>query len=255
LGLFVISGLWGSVGQVSAGDTGVVTSFGAVQKGDLKSEGLYFVTPWIQKVHIMDTKPYKLTIEKESAFTSDRQDVTFDLALIVQVDPSTADKTYDQYRDSIVDTLITPKVLEAAKTITAKFTAKEQITRRGEVQSEMLAYIQRETLGKGVIIPAGALSITNFEYNSDYQASIEATAVSQQNAVKAQNDLIVARITAQEAVVKAQGEAAAQGALARSISQKSLGYKFLDKWDGRLPAVMGSSGNLLDVSNLIGKQD
>jgi regulator of protease activity HflC (stomatin/prohibitin superfamily) len=252
--LFVIvPGFWGSVGTIAAGETGVVTRFGAVQQGDLKGEGLYFVTPFIEKVNVMDTKPYKLEINKESAVTSDRQDVTFNIALIVQVDPKTADHTYDQYRDAIVDTVITPKVLEAAKTVTARYSAAEQVQRRGVVQSDMLSYIQHETQGKGVIIGPGALSITNFEYNPDYQAAIEATAVSQQNAVKARADLAVAKVEAESAVAKAEGEARAQQALARTISDKSLGYKFLEKWDGKLPTVMGgSAGNILNLANMAG---
>jgi regulator of protease activity HflC (stomatin/prohibitin superfamily) len=249
---FIVPGFWGSIGTVQAGDTGVVTQFGAVKTGDLKREGLYVVTPFIQKVHVMDTKPHKLELKGQDAVTSDRQEVKFDMALIVQVDPATADHTYDQYRDAVVDTLVIPKVLEAAKTVTARFTAAEQVQRRGVVQSEMLAYIQHETAGKGVVVPPGALSLTNFEYNQDYQAAIEASAVSQQLAVKARNDLAIAKIDADTAYAKASGQARAQQALSTGITQKSLGYTFLQKWDGHLPSVMGSGTNILDLKSIMG---
>lgn len=252
--LFVgIPALWGSAGQIPAGDTGVVTTFGAVEKGNLKSEGLYFVTPFIQKVHIMDTKPHKVDFNDENAVTSDRQQVTFNLSLIVQTDPKTADMTYDQYRDGVVDTIVTPKVLEAAKTITARYDAATQVRNRGLVQSEMLAYIQHETAGKGLIIGPGALSLTNFAYNKEYQDAIEQTAVSQQNLTKAEADLKVNKIQAEQKVAAARGEAQSQALLARTLTASSLQYEFYKHWDGHLPTVVGGGNSILDVSKLIGK--
>ncbi|HEY0798932.1 MAG TPA: prohibitin family protein, partial [Candidatus Baltobacteraceae bacterium] len=251
-GLVLLTGLWGSVGQVAAGDTGVVTSFGAVKKGDLKPEGLYFVVPFVEKVHVMDTKPHKLEIDDDSAVTSDRQEVKISLALLVQVDPATADRTYDQYRDDLVDQVVMPKVLEAVKTITARYDAATQVRQRGLVQAEMLSYIQHETLGKGVIIPPGALSVTNFAYNQDYQDAIEQTAVSQQNLVKAEADLRVNKIEAEQKVATARGEAESQALLSRTLTPASLQFEFYKHWDGKRPLVMGGGGNILDVSKLVG---
>jgi regulator of protease activity HflC (stomatin/prohibitin superfamily) len=56
----VLHGFWGSFGTIQSGDTGVVTQWGAVQYGDLKTEGLYMVTPFVQKVHEMNTRPNKV---------------------------------------------------------------------------------------------------------------------------------------------------------------------------------------------------
>ncbi len=249
----VVPAIWGSAGQIPAGDTGVVTTFGAVDKGNLKGEGLYFVTPFVQKVHVMDTKPHKVDFNDESAVTSDRQQVTFNLSLVVQTDPHTADITYDQYRDGVVDTIVTPKVLEAAKTITARYDAATQVRNRGLVQTEMLAYIQHETAGKGLIIGPGALSLTNFAYNKAYQDAIEQTAVSQQNLTKAEADLKVNKIEAEQKVAAARGEAESQSLLARTLTPSSLQYEFYKHWDGHLPTVVGSGNAILDMSKLIGK--
>ncbi|MBD5635559.1 MAG: prohibitin family protein, partial [Candidatus Eremiobacteraeota bacterium] len=208
--LFVLFPLFDSFGIVPAGDTGVVTQFGGVVPGDLKREGLYFVVPGIQAVHVMDTKPHKIELNDAEAVTSDRQEVHTSVTLLVQVDPATADRTYDQYRDTLVDQVVMPKFQEAVKTITAKYDAATQVRNRGAVQAEMLGYVAHELANKGVIIGPGALSIINFTYNRSYQDAIEQTAVSQQNLVKAQAQLNVNTIEAQQRVVTARGEAQAQ---------------------------------------------
>ncbi len=241
-----------SLGIVAAGDTGVVTQFGGVVMRDLKREGLYVVPPGIQQVHVLDTKPHKVELEHTEAVTSDRQEVHTSVALIVQVDPATADQTYREYRDSIVDQVVMPKFQEAVKTVTAKYDAQTQVRNRGLVQAEMLAYVQHELAGKGVIVGPGALSIIDFSYNRDYQDAIEQTAVAQQNLVKAEAQLKVNQIEAQQKVATARGEAQAQGLLARSINANSLQYEFYKHWDGKLPTVVGSGGGtMLDVGSLM----
>lgn len=248
LGLIVA---FSSCGEVQAGDTGVVTEFGGVQMGELKSEGLYTIIPFIQKVHQLDTKPHKIELQDEEAVTADRQEVKTSVTLIVQVDPAHADSTYREYRDGLVDSVVMPKFQEAVKTVTAKYDAKTQVVQRGMVQAEMLAYVQHELQNKGVIIGPGALSIINFSYNADYQSAIEATQVSQQNLLKADADLKVARIKAQQRVAEAKGQADSQALLARTITPTTLQNAFLDKWDGHLPTVMGSGQNIMDVSSLL----
>ena len=241
-----------SFGIVSAGDTGVVTQFGGVLLGDLKHEGLYTVIPGVQQVHVVDTKPHKIELENSEAVTSDRQEVHISVALLVQIDPATVDQTYRNYRDTIVDQVVMPKFQEAVKTVTARYDAKTQVQNRALVQSEMLAYVQHELAGKGVIIGPGALSVINFAYNDDYQHAIEETAVAQQNLVKAEAQLKVNQIEAEQKVATAHGEAESQALLAHTINANSLQYEFYKHWDGHLPAVVGSnSGNILDVSSFL----
>jgi regulator of protease activity HflC (stomatin/prohibitin superfamily) len=242
-----------SFGIVPAGDTGVVTQFGAVQMGNLKHEGLFMVAPGIQAVHVLDTKPHKIELNDAEAVTSDRQEVHTSVALLVQIDPSAADKTYDQYRDTIVDQVVMPKFQESVKAITAKYDAAFQVKNRGAVQTEMLAYIQHELANKGVIIGPGALSIINFSYNPSYQQAIEETAVAQQNLTKANAQLKVAQIEAEQRVATARGEAESQALLARTLTPTSLQFEFYKHWDGKLPTVVGSGANILDVSSLLSK--
>ncbi len=132
------------------------------------------------------------------------------------------------------------------------YVAKTQVQNRALVQIEMLRYVQHEPAGRGVIIGPGALSIINFSYNDDYQHAIEQTAVAQQNLVKAEAELKVNQIEADQKIATARGEAQSQALLARTINANSLQYEFYKHWDGHLPTVVGSNaGNILDISSLM----
>lgn len=254
IGLFALITFFSSFGEVPAGDTGVVTSFSAVQFGEAKHEGLYSIIPFVQKVHLVDTKPHKISLDNEEAVTADRQEVKTSIALTVQVDPAQAEKTYQQYRDTVVDQVVMPKFQEAVKTVTAKYDAKTQVVQRGMVQSEMLTYVQHELQGKGVIIGPGALSIINFAYNDDYQKAIEDTQVAQQHLLQSKAELQVSLIEAQKKIAEANGESQSQKLLAKTITPESLQYQFLKTWNGHLPTVMSSGQNIMDISSLLGKK-
>jgi prohibitin 2 len=250
---FVFDGLVRSFGIVAAGNVGVVTRFGGVEEGRILHEGLYMVVPIVEDVHQVDTKPHLIALDDTPAVTRDRQLVRTSVRCLVQVDPAVADQTYRFYRDTIVDQLVQPKFQEAVKTVTARYDARTQVQNRGLVQSDMLSYVQHEVDHKGVLIGPGALSVTNFQYDPEYQKAIEDTQVSQQNRIKAQNDLAVATIEAQQKVATARGEADSQALLARTLTPKSLQFEFYKHWDGKLPSVMGSGTNILDIGQLGGK--
>jgi regulator of protease activity HflC (stomatin/prohibitin superfamily) len=186
--------------------------------------------------------------------TKDRQTVTLDASLIVQVDPSQADKTYHEYRDSVVDTLIVPRVLQALKAVTVRYNAADQVLQRDAVQQAMLAEIQHVTVGTGVLVGANALNITNFKYADAYQETLEATAVAQQKRVQAQAELQVAQTQALTKVATARGDADATALSARTVTPKTIQLEWIKKWDGKMPAVMGSGTALLDLNKMLASQ-
>jgi len=116
----------------------------------------------------------------------------------------------------------------------------------------MYNFMQRDLAGKGVVLQPAGLQIVNFQYNKDYQDAIEQTAVSQQNRIKAENQLAVAKVEAQTKVATARGEADSQALLARTLTDKTLANRWLDKWDGHLSTVSGGNGaNIIDISKLL----
>ena len=147
--------------------------------------------------------------------------------------------------------VVLPRLEYSVKTVTARFTAVEQIQRRPDVDSQMLAFATGRLKGTGAYITENGLQLRNFKYMDEYQKSIENTQVAQQNLAEAQNTLKVKNLEADQAIATARGQADAQKLLAKTLSKTSLQYEFIKKWDGTLPKVMSSGSNIMDVSSLM----
>ena len=252
--LFVVWTAGDSFGIVPAGETGVRTLFGGKVLPDIVSEGLYMVPVGIQQVHVLDTKPHKLQLDAVEAVTSDRQKVHTTVALIVQIDPAQAPVVYRSYRnvDNVDNQVVIPKFQEAVRTITARYSAPDQIRLRPALRDEMVRFMQSELKDTGIVVHSNSLAIINFAYDPGYQDAIEATQIAQQNLIKSQNELKVAQIDAQKAVAHAQGDAQAARLIAQANNGTSLQKLAIDKWDGHMPQVISGTGSglLYNLSTL-----
>ena len=85
-----------------------------------------------------------------------------------------------------------------------------------------------------------------------------------QAALKAENEVKEAEANAKIAVAKAKGNADAMKikadaeayynrTIAASLTQMVVMEDFIERWNGELPKIMGSNGNILDVKSLMGK--
>jgi regulator of protease activity HflC (stomatin/prohibitin superfamily) len=247
-----------SLGVVPAGETGVKTLFGGKVLADTVSEGLYVVPVGIVQVRIMDTKPHKLQLDDAEAVTSDRQKVHTTVALIVQIDPAAAPSVYRSYRsvDNVDTQVVLPKFQEAVKTITARYTAPDQIRLRPQIRDEMVRFMQSELRDTGIIVHSNSLAIINFSYDPAYQEAIEATQVAQQNLIKSENELKVSQIEAQKVVAKAQGDAQAARLIASANNATSIEKSLIEKWDGHMPEVVSGSGSglIYSLATMAGKE-
>ena len=53
--------------------------------------------------------------------------------------------------------------------------------------------------------------------------------------------------------IKADAEAYYNRTIAASLSPMIIQEDFIEKWDGKVPVIMGGSGQILDVSKVLGK--
>ena len=203
-----------SIGQVEAGTRGVVLRFGAVT-GRVLDEGLYFVTPFVNTVAIMDVKIQK-HVSSARAASADLQDVSTEVTVNYRLDSAQVDSVYRDVRLAYVATLLTPAVEESIKSVTAEFQAEELITRRADVRDDIEATLKERVSGFGISIEA--VSITDFQFSSIFSQSIEAKVVAVQSALEAENKLLEVEIEAKQVEARAKGEADA--AIAAAIGEK-----------------------------------
>jgi len=236
---------------VRPGTVGVVTDLGAVQEHILP-EGPHMITPVRSSVVSLDVRVQKIE-DQASASSKDLQIVTSTVALDYFLDKAYANPVFQELGLGYPNTISGPAIQESVKSSTAQFTAEELITRRPEVKESIYTNI-KERLSRYHLIVTD-FWIIDFKFSPEFNRAIEDKQVAEQQALRAHNDLQRIRTEAEQARVKADGEANAQLALARAESEAQrllrgnltsdlLQLRAIQRWDGMLPRVWAGPGTV-----------
>ena len=234
---------------VDAGHSGVVLTFGEVSPVVL-GEGLHVKIPFIQQVIQIDNRVLKAEVDCSSA-SKDLQTVSSTIALNYRVRNEASAKIYKEVGPSYESVIINPAIQECVKAVTAKYTAEQLITDRQIISDQMKELLNEKISGYGLELQI--FNIISFEFTAEYNAAIEAKQTAQQNALKAEQDLQRIKVEAEQTVAKAEAEAEAYRLKSEQITPQMIAMEYIDKWDGKLPAVAGgdSSSMLIDISDII----
>ena len=249
IGLMVLNS---TMVTIAAGHRGVLTQFG--KPVGVFDEGLSFKIPIIQGVIVMSVQTLKYEAQAGAA-SKDMQDVSTAVALNYHLDGS---KVTDLYRtigtnDIIESTILQPAIQESVKASTAQYNAEELITERPIVKLTIEESLRNRLSEKGIIVET--LSLTDFKFSPEFTQAIEQKQVAQQNAQKAENDLLRISVEARQQVAQAQGIANAtltkataeaqaieiQGKALRE-NQQVVTLRTVEKWNGILPTVFSGNG-------------
>lgn len=249
--VIVVILLFGSMYTISAGERGVLLTFGKPNLNAM-GEGLHFKIPMIQTIIKMDVKVLKYDTKASSA-SQDLQIVSTEVTLNYHINPGTVPEIYRKIGVGYQDKIIQPAVQEVVKAVTAQFTAEQLITQRPMVKEKIDLALQERLLKSDIIVDT--ISITNFDFSESFNQAIEAKVTAEQNALAAKNKLEQVKYEAQQAVTQAQGQAEAQTLLAKSVTKESIEFQRLqiqkvaiDKWNGILPQVTGGAIPFISIS-------
>jgi prohibitin 2 len=186
-----------------------------------------------------------------AAASRDLQVVTSVIAVNYHLDGQHATDVYQQVGMKYDEIVVDPAVQNTFKSVTARFTAEELITKRQEVSATAEKELAEQMLNYHVIIEN--FNIVNFDFSPEYNAAIEAKQVAQQQVETAKQLLAKTQIEAQTAVAKAKGEADAQAALrdAGALTPEYLQYLFLQQWNGILPQVVSGASPVFNVESYL----
>ena len=254
---------------ITAGHTGVVSTFGKVSENVLQ-EGFHLKAPW-QSVTKMDNRIVKLEVSTE-AFSSDLQTVNVNVAVNYRVDTSKSYSIVKNVGTNYEDVLITPAVNEVMKSIMAQYTAEQSITNRNMISTALLDELNEKLSDSGITV--SDINIIDFDFSDVYVAAIEAKQVAEQEKLRAkieQDQLTmekeaeasrrvidaeaaaeVARIEAEAAAYAGEKEAVANEKIAASLTAPLIEYYKAQRWDGKLPAVSGAEGTIIRMDALPG---
>lgn len=247
--LFLIITLCSSFKTVPTGYVGVKTQFGKVQ-GDMLNEGINFKVPYIEKIVLIDCRTKKVEVNNGAA-SKDLQDVNLKIVVNYSVNKDYANKLYQSVGVDYEAVVVSPAILESIKSVAAKYTAEELITKRQEVSGLMFETLSVRLKDRGFTIVD--LSITDLNFSDAYNQAIEQKQVAQQNAQKAQYELEQAKVENERKIENAKAEAEVMKLQNQEITDKTLKLKELEikdalikKWDGKYPTTMlGDSSSVL----------
>ncbi len=235
---------------VPAGHTGVQVRLGSVSDQVLP-EGMHFVMPFVTQVVNMDNRVLKSEAQSTSA-SKDLQNVSSTIAVNYRLQSDSAASVYQNIGRNYEEVIIQPAILESVKAVTAQFTAEELVTERQKVSDLMKENLSEKISPYGIIVEL--FNIISFDFSEEFNAAIEAKQTAQQNALKAEQDLRRVEIEAQQEIEKAKAEAESYRLKNQEITENTLKMAWIEKWDGKLPAVSGGEGMMFDLSGLTGSE-
>ncbi len=146
--------------------------------------------------------------------------------------------------------IIDPAVQEAVKAITARYSAEELITKRPQVRNDIKDMLKGRLIEFNIVLDQ--FSIVAFEFSPQFNAAIESKQTAEQNALKATRDLERIKVEAEQKITRAQAEAESQRVQAQTITTNILKLRAIEKWDGKMPTVIGGNGAVpfIDVNTL-----
>lgn len=238
---FIISVL--SFYQVESGTKGLVFTNGSLNS--IADEGLHMKIPFFQTVKKVDVTTQSAEVMKLSAASKDLQEVSAGVTVNYHYDQDKLIQIYEQTRMDIENRILLPRVQEALKSISAKYTAEELITKRAQVKSELDSLLFQQ-LGKYNII-VDDVQLVHFNFSPEFNKAIEAKQTEVQNALKAKNVLERTKIEAEQRIVQAQAEAEAIRIQAEAVrsqgGQEYVALKWIEKWNGQTPTTVADGGN------------
>lgn len=233
---------------VRPGHSGVVVTLGKVSPSVLE-EGLHFKAPFISQVEQIDNRVMKTEVQSNAA-SKDLQTIDSTVSVNYRVNKSASADIYKNVGSDFADVIVNPAIQECVKSVAAKYTAEELITKRTLVSAEMEEAISEKINPYGMSI--AVFNIINFDFTEEFNKAIEAKQTAQQEALKAEQDLARIKVEAEQTVEKAKAEAEAYKLKNEQLTDTVIMMEFIDKWNGELPQVVSDTGTIFDVSSYIG---
>ena len=234
--------------QVPAGHVGIVYTFGGItgQRG----EGLQWVAPW-KSVTYASIQVQSHKFQKLSSFSSETQDVFVDATINVQVSPEYIQNLYREVGADYFDILVRPRVLQAFKDETVKYTSVNIAPNREGIRKTVRERLTSEVKAHSITVQD--LLVDNISFTPKFQNAIEEKQSQTQLALaerakvegekaKADQAIEAARGTAQSILVNAEKQAEANRKLAASITPEYIQYLFASKLAPNVSVMMVPSG-------------
>lgn len=248
---------------IPTGFTGVRTTFGQIDDSTVQN-GFNWKIPFVQSIATVNNKQQDINFADEEVWseTKERTSIQYKgITVTYQINSEKSAWIYaniSDYENNLVSKgLVSSSIKSSSKTL-----SDTNATNRSIIEPLALKNIQNsldEKYGKDVIY-INKVVINNADFDESYNKAIadkqKAQLAAEQQEILNQQNIDKADADAKAAITKANGdaeakkiaaeaEAKANETLEKSITEKILKDKYIEKWNGQLPKVVSDDSSLL----------
>ncbi len=199
-------------------------------------QGTHFKIPIIHDIQLFDVRSMKV-VYKAECVSSDMQDVTLDIELIQRLVQDKVNKLYVEVGRDYEVKVVNPLLYQAAKSATAQFPIEEIIIKRDELRVIIEQKLTEKLNAYNVVVES--VNLVNISFSPDFTRAIEEKMIEAQKIKTAKNKRLQEEENKKSTILKAQAEAESQRLLKLATSKEVVSLKWIEKWDGKLPEIMG----------------
>lgn len=210
----------------------------------------HFLAPGWGPYFPLTTDIYRVNVQQQAetltaaCFSSDLQQVSIKVRVLYRIPETSVVAILRDYSGNPFDTLITPRVQEAIKEITATATAADIVKTREAIKFTALNNA-RAKISDLLILED--LVIEDVSLSKELETAIEAKMVQQQEAEKAVFKMQQAQTDAETALIKARADAESIRIQGEALDRfpRLVDLKMVEKWNGVAPQVVGTGSSIM----------
>lgn len=255
---------------VSSGEVAVVKHLGKIT--DVKTAGTHYDLWATNKYVKYDTKIQGFEI-LTAAYSSDAQPMEIAMTIQYQINVDQVIDIATQYgKLDILQNRIESVAIERVKAVLSSHKAMDIIAKRATISPDVETAI-KETIGDEYYVNITTVVLDNIDFSDAFEQAVEDKMIAEQAKLKADYDnetkvakakadaeaklkaaeaeIEIAKAEAEAKMIAAEAEAKANNIINNSITDKILEKDTIEKWDGKMPTVVGS-GNYILPSDMLG---
>lgn len=246
--------LFGCFTNIGANKVGIVYNpfKGGIQDYTL-NQGYKMKSPFT-KVYKINTEVNELTFKNISVQTNDSQFVNAIIKAQVKIDSNKAFEYFSKYKDKKLEdisSLLSSTMQKQLETVTTQYNIMDVLgAKRDEIVNKSLDLIQKELLKDGIAVLR--ITLVDTDAGAEIEKAIANEAVAKKEAETAEYKKQKAQLEGEAKVIEAQKNKEANELISKTLTDKLLMEKFIEKWDGKLPTVTGGE-TMFDISSIMGK--
>ena len=227
---------------VQPGHRGVEVTLGKVSS-TFKPEGFGLKAPFITAIYPLSIRQ-QTAEDKAECYSADLQQIVMQLRVLFRVPESSVVTLFQGYGGNLFESLVSPRVQEALKEVTALQSAEQIVKNRDQIKTRALELAKKMI---GTLLVVEDIVIENIALSKELERAIEQKMVQEQEAAKAKFIQQRAQIEADTVIIKAKGEAESFTIRGQALKENPtfVDLQIVDRWDGITPLIIGSGENVM----------